>query len=494
VIALNSDNSLALSGSENGETIYWDLTSRSAINYLFNPDNDSAIISVTFSPDSALAVIGDHFSGISIYNLETGTLARTLQGHNESIRAVSFSATGRSIFTASWDRSIREWDLETGREINSYRGHDGGINTLSLTADNSSMVSGGFDTTIRIWHVRPTIFDRQYLTEGNAINSVDWNERHIVTADNQGLVLLLDRESGEILQRFEHEGAEGSNRPAINLQLSPSENEIFVVYRNCDVAMFHINGDRLWARSLPNSKNCRFVHFRPGRDEVLVGTETTLLLLDARDGADKRRIPYNPARTPRFMSAAFTPDGNQLMIGENYYEGQLRLIDVETGEIVRDYVGHSDGLLAIDFNADGSRVVTGSFDNDVRVWNVATGESLNLLEGHSDRLLSVEFSPNEEFVVSSDNARAIRLWNLGTGFTMYTYSGHTNRVVRASFSPDGRRILTASYDSTVILWKFPQQLDELVSWAGENRYIRQLSCSEFTLYVDPANTCEAQGN
>jgi WD40 repeat protein len=490
-LALNGDNSLALSGAQDGQSVLWDVAERVATGFYFNPDNDAPIISLTFSPDSTLAVVGDHFSGITIYNLETQTLARTLQGHNESIRAISFSANGRSIYTVSWDRSIREWDLDSGREVNSYRGHDGGVNTLSLSADNTRMVSGGFDNTIRIWHVRPAIFDRQYLTDGTAINSVDWNAEHIVTAHNNGYVHVIDRLSGDILQSFEHVTSDGSISAAINLQLSPSGQEVFVVYRNCDVAMFNVHGERVWERSLPRLSNevCRFVLFRPASEEVLVGTDSTLLLLDARDGGDKRRIPYSTERGVRLISAAFLPDGNQLMIGENYYEGQLSLIDVQTGDVIRSYAGHQDGVLAIRFNQNASRMVTGSFDNDVRVWDVATGEVQNLLEGHSDRILSVEFSPNEAFVVSSDNARAIRLWDLQTGYTVYIYSGHTNRVVRASFSPDGQRILTASYDSTVILWKFPQPLEELVQWAEENRYIRELSCSEYQLYVGTSEGC-----
>jgi WD40 repeat protein len=120
---------------------------------------------------------------------------------------------------------------------------------------------------------------------------------------------------------------------------------------------------------------------------------------------------------------------------------------------------------------------------------VQTGEALQLLEGHSDRILSVEFNPDGHFAISADNARTIRLWNLDTSFTAYTYQGHTNRVTAAHFSPDGRRILTASHDSTVIIWKFPQPIDELANWARTHRYQRELTCSEYILYVDSNYAC-----
>ena len=36
--------------------------------------------------------------------------------------------------------------------------------------------------------------------------------------------------------------------------------------------------------------------------------------------------------------------------------------------------GHTDRVWSVAFNDDGTKVVSGSWDNTIKVWNVATGE------------------------------------------------------------------------------------------------------------------------
>ena len=44
------------------------------------------------------------------------------------------------------------------------------------------------------------------------------------------------------------------------------------------------------------------------------------------------------------------------------------------------------------FNSDGTLLVSGSFDNTVKLWNVESQTELVTLEGHSNWVNSVAFS------------------------------------------------------------------------------------------------------
>src|SRR5947208_514676 len=57
------------------------------------------------------------------WDLETGKLIRSLEGHGGPIRAVAITPDGRRALTSSDDRSARLWDLETGETVRTLEGH-----------------------------------------------------------------------------------------------------------------------------------------------------------------------------------------------------------------------------------------------------------------------------------------------------------------------------------------------------------------------------------
>lgn len=486
VIAINRDNSLALTGSDRGVMKMWDVAKRSEDKSFFNPNNPAPIMAVAFSPDSSIAVAGDHEAGISAWNIEQDTLIRTFQGHDEAVTSISFSKTGRSLFSGSWDNSIIEWDIATGRIIQKFYGHSGGINGVSLTADNRNMVSGSFDSTLRIWHVHPIIEDHQILTNNTRVLSADWDNEYIISGQVNGDVLVFDINGDTPLHTI------SDPSPAVSVVFAPDHQSFAVLHVDCRLGLYSIDGQAKWTYQITNATSCKQVVFRPNSADILAVSDDALTLVDSNT-QEQRQIPYAPDdhNPVHLLRGAFTQDGQELLIGENLRENMLRRIKVDTGQTVMIYEGHTDGILAIRLSPDGKRFLTGSYDNGMRLWNINNSQSIMLMAGHSDRVVSVDFAPNGTNAISASNDRTMRLWDLNTGFTTFTYRGHTERVIMARFSADGRRMLTASYDSTLIVWKFPQRLDELLQWASQNRYIRELTCSENHLYVDVTTVCNS---
>jgi len=494
VIALNADNNRALAGTGNGVMLEYNINNLELINNYRNINNLAPISSVAYNPDSSIAVSGDENATLTSWNVDSRTIIRTYQGHDENVTAIAFSENGRTMFTASWDNSIREWDVASGRVVQSFYGHTGGINALSLTADNFYMVSGGFDSSLRVWLVHPTIFDSQFLSSDENLYAADWNDEYMVAANSSSEIFIYDRNNGQLTHEvpLEPQFDEHGQIVGINFVTIRDNGANFALVReNCEVTLFSRDGMELWVNQLPEDSECHQLGFRPGVDELLVLSSNTLYQLDGRTGDMIGTVPYAGGVTD-FRSFAFTPDGNQLVIGMNSRTDNLRLIDFVSGEIIRDFNGHSDGVLAIDISDDGRQMASGSFDNDARVWDLASGDLVWLLEGHSDRLQDVDFDPQGASLVTSSNDTTMRLWDLSTGETRYTYRGHTERVVVAMFSEDGERtrILTASHDGTLIIWKFPQQVGEMREWIEDHRYIRELSCGERNNYLGENNECD----
>ena len=70
----------------------------------------------------------------------------------------------------------------------------------------------------------------------------------------------------------------------------------------------------------------------------------------------------------------------------------LWVYDVQTGEPIDLFIGHTDIVSSATYSPDGSTLASGSWDNTLRLWDTHTGYLKTTLSGHKDRVVSVAYS------------------------------------------------------------------------------------------------------
>jgi WD40 repeat protein len=135
VSALDFSDSRLATASWDGEIALWELPTlaRAAVRRIQGSAND-----VAFSPDGGAVAVATSrtppvrtpgiqrweqragYSGpdpgavIEIWSDQMATV--TCRGHGGAVTAVVWTADGRGVISASWDRSVRLWDPRSGRE------------------------------------------------------------------------------------------------------------------------------------------------------------------------------------------------------------------------------------------------------------------------------------------------------------------------------------------------------------------------------------------
>ena len=96
------------------------------------------------------------------------------------------------------------------------------------------------------------------------------------------------------------------------------------------------------------------------------------------------------------------------------------------------YPKHS--VSSVCFNADGNKLVSGSFDQTLKVWSIGssgTFECESTLAGHNAPVTQVEFI-DADTVVSSSNDGTTRAWDVATGTQKAEFEGDKFSFTKSS--------------------------------------------------------------
>ncbi|KAJ5392489.1 hypothetical protein N7509_007979 [Penicillium cosmopolitanum] len=180
-VAFSPSGRLLASSSGDNSIGIWDPMTGALANIL--EGSLSYASSGAFSPDERLFATGTNDGKVQLWDLITGTLSQQFEGHSSVISLVAFSTDGRLLASSSGvqlydmatgvstqaDNTVRLWDVATGTLARTFEGHLESVASVAFSPDGRLMASGSKDNTMRLWDVATGALART------------WNVENIVT-------------------------------------------------------------------------------------------------------------------------------------------------------------------------------------------------------------------------------------------------------------------------------------------------------------------------
>ncbi|AFY33697.1 sigma-54 interacting domain-containing protein [Calothrix sp. PCC 7507] len=370
----------------------------------------------------------------------------SLEGHSSPVYSVCFSPDGKTIATASGDRTVKLWDI-SGKQLKTFQGHSGAVRGVSFSPDGKTIATASLDSTVKLWDIS----GKQLKTlKGHSgwVSSVSFSPdgKTIATASDDGTVKLWEI-SGKLLKTLQ-----GYSGGVLGVSFSPDGKTIATANGDTTVKLWEISGKLL--KTLKGHSNAvRGVSFSPdGKTIATASDDTTVKLWDISG----KQLKTLQGHSNAVRGVSFSPDGKTIATAS--LDTTVKLWDISSKQL-KTLKGHSGAVLGVSFSPDGKTIATASADSTVKLWDIS-GKLLKTLNGHSNAVWGVSFSPDGKTIATASTDTTVKLWDI-SGKLLKTLKGHSNAVWGVSFSPDGKTIATASVDSTVILWDL--DLDNLLA-------------------------------
>ena len=230
--------------------------------------------------------------------------------------------------------------------------------------------------------------------------------------------------------------------------------------RSAGIWIYDVTISQAVALLTENTGPVSSVAFSPDGSTIVSGYDSGgILVWDVKTGKRKQTLLTEQEWV---SSIAFSPDGKIIASGGACVEGMcqgITLLDTQTGERLKSFGGlHT--TLSVCFSPDGKTLASSGdeWNSNIRLWDVQTGELLKTLkkrtafedfEGRD--VNSVVFSPDGNMIASGSGNGTIRLWNAHTGEFIKYLVGHTKSVNSVVFSPNGNTLMSTGAEG-VCLW------------------------------------------
>ena len=470
-------------------------------------DPDSGYVrDVEFSPDGRYVALGTWDGGnggtARVYDIAIGTELLRLFAHRDTISDIEFSPDGRELVTASRDSSIKFWDLEKAIELRSYRNFGDWVYDIEYTADGDYMMVGlgnvgnnlipdGGDSPAEsaayLWDLQNRTQIKPFLGHESWTWTADISPDGALAASGSGplsspegtdtSVRIWDIASGAEIHKLD-----GHTNTVDSVRFIMDGRHLLSAAWDGTIRRWDVNtGEQLQVYEEQDGARVYMIDLMPNGEQFIAALGNgTLKLWDIESGEVIRTYSGHAGEV---AGVHISPDGKRMVSAGSWGSGnEIRLWDIESGEEIRQFVGHASPVNYAHFAPNMEFIISTSWDDTVRMWDIESGEEIRQFVGHTGNTFGIAITQDSGLLLTTSSDTTVRMWDIESGEEMNRFDQHTDWIQEVIFSPDETFAISAGQDNSLRQWRIARTAEQLIGWAQDNRYIRELSCAERQSY------------
>ncbi|OCH86826.1 WD40 repeat-like protein [Obba rivulosa] len=316
---ISPDGRYIATGSEDASVRIWDARTGDRLHTITR--GTGAIADMMFHPSRPELLVASEDGSVFVLNVENGGIRPVLEEHEGDVCSAAFSPDGRLIASVSDDFAISIWHADTGDQLAVLREHKAVVVCLAFSTDSSQLVSGSGDHIACVWNVM----------------------------DGQKAATLREQEGVIVCAAFSPDGSRvitGSDSGVTRIWKANTGEELVMLEEHAG--------------------SINFVAFFPDGQRVISASDDGIIKVSGSWEGENIYVLDDTEHT--VTSLAISLDGTRICAGVG--NNSVKLWRADSGELTKEFVGHSDRVNRVRFSASAERIVSASDDRTVCVWGV----------------------------------------------------------------------------------------------------------------------------
>lgn len=424
---------------------------------------------VTFSPDSKSLYSGSHHGPIRKFSLENGNHVITYSENIDELQSLDVSSDGKKLLAAT-NKEIFVFDTQTGKKTDQIQPTvKEDINECLFTLNGQQVIITSNDNTAHIWDLKRkkitgalTGFLNERDQGGLTYDFDDYWDAGMARYVRIRNYLMLSKDGKELIKgkfgtkvkRWDISSGKtvleysGHKKAVLCYDLSKDGKRMVTGGGDGKIILWDVaSGDSI---KVIHSYQHPVLDIDFNEDETRIATSSWDATMKVHDLATGKLMQYwNFNDFGSAFNVQWGP-GDLYLIAAQHKE--LRMWEMDTQEVIRNFVGHTEQISSIQLSADQKSLLTASWDGSVRLWDIGTGLLRKKFASHTGAVHVAVFSADENHVYSAGADRIIRIWEINSSKTVRAFKGHNAEVTSLIISPDQKMLISHDVDGVTKFW------------------------------------------
>ena len=431
-VAGSVDGTLAVSGSEDGAGVVWNLNPPPAVP-LEAAVGEQFAFTVLSPTRKQIATVGtrDGQSAIIVRSTETNAITHSLVGHTGNNLALAFSNDDARLVSGGDDRTIRIWDLRNSAqpELKKIDGLSAAVTAVGSNGDGSQVIAGFADHALRSFSVADGVVLREFAGHTGVVSATGFWNGQPFSVSQDATVRFWTAADGAQARAFGLPTPPSSfalSADTLRMAFGGADNQVRIFQTDNGGQLHALQGFAAVATSLSFSQDALLLS--------VVNVDGRVSVWNTATGRLRESFV-----DPKVKSATFAVAPASLLVG--------RAGERLTAQPLR-FVQHLDGntqpVRGMAFHPNGQLVFVAAADGTLRGYSPQSGQP-SFATGHGAAVNDLAISADGQVLATAGDNAQVRLWNAsGGGFGPQQLIGFAGPVHRVAFSADGKQILAVS--------------------------------------------------